>query len=80
MSSLLHMAPGDSPGAPGACVQGGIWPGIEVEEVIRLRKILGELVLSKKHQRAPCLGKQREIWEQAVSIRRMKKTRMKLAG
>lgn len=26
----------------------GIWPGRQTEEVIRLRKILGELVLSKK--------------------------------
>lgn len=71
MSSLLHTALGGSPGPPGARVQDGIRPGRQVEEVIRLRKILRELVLWKKHQRAPCLGKQREAWEQAINTRRM---------
>lgn len=44
---MSNLSLGGSPGAPGACVQGGIWPGRQAEEVIRLRKILGELVLSK---------------------------------
>lgn len=48
MSNLSHTVLAASPGAPGACVQDGIWPERQAEEVIRLRKILGELVLSKK--------------------------------
>lgn len=42
--SLLHTALGDSPGAPDGLCAG---PGRQVKEVIRLRKILGELILSK---------------------------------
>lgn len=56
MSSLLHTALGGSPGPPGACVQGGIRPGRQVEEVIRLRKILRELVLWKKTPKGSLLG------------------------
>lgn len=59
MSSLSL---GDSPGAPSACVQGRIWPGRQAEEVIRLRKILGELVLSKNTKRL-LAWIIREAWE-----------------